>query len=103
MQPCNQSSRAWLLALALGFLTASCTTQAGSQRAVSSTAQSPTPDPRPLTSTEPAPATKTKLQVTYTKLPLHFEPNYGQTDEQVSFLSRGSRYTLFLTSFQMRG
>jgi len=34
----------------------------------------------------------------YGKLPLHFEPNHGQTDEQVSFLARGSGYALFLTA-----
>jgi hypothetical protein len=34
----------------------------------------------------------------YGKLPLSFEANRGQTDGQVRFLSRGSGYTLFLTS-----
>jgi hypothetical protein len=29
--------------------------------------------------------------------PLHFEPNQGQTDSRVKFLSRGNGYTLFLT------
>jgi hypothetical protein len=33
----------------------------------------------------------------YGRLPMHFEPNLGQSDEQVSFLSRGSGYNLFLT------
>ena len=33
----------------------------------------------------------------YGKLPLAFEPNQGQTDPQVQFLSRGEGYTLFLT------
>jgi len=33
----------------------------------------------------------------YGKLPLSFEANQGQTDEQVRFLSRGHGYTLFLT------
>jgi hypothetical protein len=33
----------------------------------------------------------------YGKLPLAFEKNLGQTDEQVKFLSRGAGYTLFLT------
>ena len=31
------------------------------------------------------------------KLPLAFEPNHGQSDAQVDYLSRGSGYTLFLT------
>ena len=34
---------------------------------------------------------------TYGRLPMSFEPNRGQTDQQVSFLSRGSGYNLFLT------
>ncbi|MBI3048536.1 MAG: hypothetical protein HYY76_09540 [Acidobacteria bacterium] len=34
----------------------------------------------------------------YGRLPLSFEANYGQTDSRVKFLSRGSGYTLFLTS-----
>jgi len=33
----------------------------------------------------------------YAKLPLHFEANQGQTNEQVRFLARGSGYGLFLT------
>ncbi len=34
----------------------------------------------------------------YAKQPLSFERNDGQTDAQVKFISRGDRYTLFLTS-----
>jgi hypothetical protein len=34
----------------------------------------------------------------YNKLPLGFEPNRGQTDSEVKFLSRGDGYALFLTS-----
>jgi len=34
----------------------------------------------------------------YGNLPLSFEPNLGQTDGRVKFLSRGSGYSLFLTS-----
>ena len=33
----------------------------------------------------------------YDELPLSFEPNQGQTDARVEFLSRGDGYTLFLT------
>lgn len=39
-----------------------------------------------------------KVLENYGKFPLRFEANRGQTDEQVKFLSRGSGYTLFLTS-----
>ena len=37
------------------------------------------------------------LDASFGRLPLSFEPNQGQTDEQVQFLSRGRGYTLFLT------
>ena len=43
-------------------------------------------------------ASKQQVLATYGKLPLSFEANQGQTDEQVKFLSRGGGYTLFLTS-----
>src|SRR5712692_5707796 len=38
-----------------------------------------------------------RLVESYGKLPLSFEANQGQTDQQVKFLSRGPGYTLFLT------
>jgi uncharacterized repeat protein (TIGR01451 family) len=38
------------------------------------------------------------LRASFAQLPLSFEPNQGQTDQQVKYLSRGSGYTLFLTS-----
>ena len=37
------------------------------------------------------------LSQAYGRLPMRFEANQGQTDEQVDFLARGSGYTLFLT------
>lgn len=43
-------------------------------------------------------ADQTGILKTYGKLPLSFEPNLGQADAQVKFLSRGSGYALFLTS-----
>ena len=43
-------------------------------------------------------ATKLHAIDLYGKLPLSFEPNQGQTDPQVKFLSRGPGYSLFLTS-----
>src|SRR3990172_5483924 len=39
-----------------------------------------------------------RLIEAYGRLPLAFEANQGQTDARVKFLSRGSGYTLFLTS-----
>src|SRR5881398_1149650 len=45
-----------------------------------------------------AEATQARLAESYGKVPLSFEANQGQTDPRVKFLSRGSGYTLFLTS-----
>ena len=54
-----------------------------------------------LASTDPAnkvsPAFHAHVAETYGKLPLTFEPNQGQSDKPVKFLSRGEGYTLFLT------
>jgi hypothetical protein len=38
-----------------------------------------------------------KSPVSYAKLPLSFEANQGQTDQNVKFLSHGLGYALFLT------
>lgn len=45
-------------------------------------------------------ALTSQIQAAYRRLPLHFEANCGQTDKRVKFLSRGSGYTLFLTSHE---
>ncbi len=42
-----------------------------------------------------------RVNTNYGKLPLVFEVNQGQTDPQVRFLFRGSRYTAFLTAGSM--
>ena len=42
--------------------------------------------------------TRSSVEKSYGKLPLNFEVNNGQVDDAVKFLSRGSGYTLFLTS-----
>src|SRR5215207_3740553 len=39
-----------------------------------------------------------RMKEAYGKLPLRFEANEGQTDDQVKFLSHGNGYSLFLTS-----
>ena len=44
----------------------------------------------------PVGAPKPQVLANYGKLPLSFEANQGQADEQVKFLSRGSGYTLYL-------
>jgi len=46
----------------------------------------------------PAPALSTpQMTATLMRLPLQFEANQGQVDEQVTFLARGKGYRLFLT------
>ena len=45
-------------------------------------------------------AVRNRIAQNYGKLPLSFEPNSGQTDGDVRFLSRGPGYTLFLTGDQ---
>ncbi len=42
-------------------------------------------------------ASKQRIVASFARLPLSFEPNRGQTDARVKFLSRGHGYTLFLT------
>jgi hypothetical protein len=49
-------------------------------------------------SPSPAPAVSNlQLTATLMRLPLQFEANQGQVDAQVTFLARGTGYTLFLT------
>jgi len=48
-------------------------------------------------SISPSSTNRNTLQQQYGKLPLSFEPNHGQTDARVKFLSRGRGYALFLT------
>lgn len=49
-------------------------------------------------SQQPSAAVKQRAMTAFGNLPLTFEPNQGQTDSQVKFLSRGHGYNLFLTS-----
>jgi hypothetical protein len=49
----------------------------------------------------PDPATKPAIVANYGRIPLHFEPNQGQTDEAVKFLTRGHGYSLFMTSSEV--
>jgi hypothetical protein len=51
----------------------------------------------PISALQGAPKAQAKILDSYGKLPLSFEANHGQTDARVKFLSRTSRYTLFLT------
>jgi hypothetical protein len=51
----------------------------------------------PLAPQPPANRNRPSLQRNYGQLPLSFEPNVGQTDSRVQFLSKGHGYDLFLT------
>ena len=44
------------------------------------------------------PAIRAFMEKNYGNLPLSFEVNNGQVDDEVKYLVRGSGYTLFLTS-----
>src|SRR5436190_8056722 len=46
-------------------------------------------------------AAEAQAAESYGKLPLSFEPNLGQADPSVKFLSRGSGYNLFLTPSEL--
>jgi hypothetical protein len=53
---------------------------------------------RVTSATEPRDANSAaSVKSDYGKLPLSFEPNKGQTDREVKFLTRSSGYALFLT------
>ncbi|MGB9123417.1 MAG: hypothetical protein WCE73_22570, partial [Candidatus Angelobacter sp.] len=54
-----------------------------------------------MTNSEPAKvqeSTRLQVEASYGNLPLSFEPNRGQTDSQVKFLSRAGNRMLWLTS-----
>jgi hypothetical protein len=51
-----------------------------------------------LRTSTPAISGKVVALNNYGRLPLSFEANHGQADEQVQFISRGRNYSLFLTS-----
>ncbi len=52
----------------------------------------------PVSSRSASPKPIIRLNSAYGKLPLAFEPNQGQANPQVKFLSRGNGYALFVTS-----
>jgi hypothetical protein len=51
----------------------------------------------PVTPAKSDATSRVQVSEAYGKLPLYFEANQGQTDEQVKFLARGGGNTLFLT------
>jgi hypothetical protein len=44
-----------------------------------------------------APSAKIRIETAYKQLPLGFEANQGQADQQVDFIARGQGYALFIT------
>src|SRR2546426_1290211 len=53
-----------------------------------------------ITPSSPQPSEVSVASAQIFGLPMQFEKNAGQTDQQVQFLARGSGYTLFLTPTQ---
>jgi hypothetical protein len=93
MQPIHLICWIRLHALALALTVAACTAQKGGVFTKDSNPPlSQNSQVENLVSKDSS-AVKPKLQISYAKVPLHFEPNQGQTDEQVNFLSRGRGYT----------
>src|SRR5713226_5716172 len=54
--------------------------------------------PRPPSGPKTDPAIRKRALEVFGTMPLSFEANQGQTDQQVKYLSRGADYTLLLTS-----
>ena len=54
--------------------------------------------PSGKTETEPSQPSKQQVLASYGRLPLSFEVNQGQTDDQVKFVSRRPGFSLFLLS-----
>lgn len=88
-RPGQQGIR-WML-LALGLIIG-CTVQPRPQK------QAVSPPPSSSATVAADLGVKPTIQARYGQLPLHFEANQGQSDQQVKFLSRGNGYALFLTS-----
>jgi hypothetical protein len=65
----------------------------GSILAIGQTARAETTSSEPIRDKSLA----RRVMNAYRELPLRFEPNEGQTDPRVDFISRGDGYTLFLT------
>jgi hypothetical protein len=82
--------------LSLPLTPLSPTVQTRIERSLANTTAAPQAPVKQVSPENSEPLKRQALE-TYGKLPLSFEANWGQTDAQVKFLSRGSGYTLFLT------
>ncbi|HEV8718084.1 MAG TPA: SBBP repeat-containing protein [Candidatus Binatia bacterium] len=94
MHCANWIARPWACTLAASLIIAFCAAEVGREEAALSGLHRQTSVSELLTAAQPDVPT----QAAYSKVPLHFEANQGQSDPQVKFLARGSSYTLFLTA-----
>ena len=85
-----------LLALAGAGLFFAVTAKSRVRPAASQPVAAPAPS-APARMRPVVPAEQSRIASSFGHLPLSFEPNQGQTDAPVKFLSRNSRYNLFLT------
>src|SRR6267378_5739092 len=86
---------AFALAIALRPAGASSTRPGAKDRLIHTEVSIPSAPVAPVAADEPS---RLRATEAYGKLPLSFEVNEGQTDRRVKFLSRGSGYSLFITS-----
>jgi len=86
----------------LAIIAVVCVAPLAKSHVVTAPAVPPAENSSPLNSrlnTQPvSPAEQPRIATSFGNLPLSFEPNRGQTDPQVKFLSHSSHYNLFLTS-----
>ena len=86
--------------IAIAFIAASAVATILAMRAPRTLASSQSPrasDPAQQPSSPVIAAANHSPRIAYAKLPMSFEPNLGQSDPRVRFLSRGRGYTLFIT------
>jgi Beta-propeller repeat/Divergent InlB B-repeat domain len=91
-RPVYKLGSSLLSALTICVLFAVCVPASSLDKASATGTRSGSPSQQPST------AAKQRAMVAFGNLPLTFEPNQGQTDAQVKYLSRGHGYNLFLTS-----
>ena len=94
--------RTWIgIAAALILFAAAVVAAIVAMRAPQTSASSQSPrasDPAKAPSSRPIVAANHAPRISLSKQPLSFEPNLGQSDPHVKFLSHGQGYTLFLTA-----
>ncbi len=88
----------WIF-IGVAGLSASADSRDSKKQALPVTSQKANPEATAfLTGTFSSLPSATRPKADLVNLPLNFEPNQGQTDPRVQFLSRGSGYSLFLTA-----